>query len=44
MVAAGRGTVSLAQLPNPDNNQTLSVLIDDKDYNGMDWYEFNIVW
>jgi RNA polymerase sigma factor (sigma-70 family) len=43
-VTAGRGPVSIAHLPAPDNNQTLSVLIDDNDYDGQDWYEFTISW
>jgi len=43
-VAGGRGMVSIAQLPATTNQQTLSVLIDDKDYDGQDWYEFTISW
>jgi hypothetical protein len=43
-VAAGRGMVSIEQSPAPGNNQTLSVLIDDKDYDGPDWYEVRISW
>jgi len=43
-VTAGRGPVSIAHLPAPDNNQTLAVLINDNDYDGQDWYEFTISW
>jgi RNA polymerase sigma factor (sigma-70 family) len=43
-VTAGRGPVSIAHLPASDNNQTLSVLINDNDYDGQDWYEFTISW
>jgi RNA polymerase sigma factor (sigma-70 family) len=43
-VAAGRGMVSIEQSPAPGNNQTLSVLIDDKDHDGPDWYEVRISW
>jgi hypothetical protein len=41
---AGRGMVRIKQLPTPENHQTLSVLINDNDYNGYDWYEFTISW
>ena len=43
-VVAGRGTARIEQLPAPDNNQTLSVMIDDKDYDGADWYQVVISW
>jgi len=43
-VKYGRGTVSLKQMPAPNNDQTLSFVINDKDYNGADWYEVVISW
>jgi hypothetical protein len=43
-VVAGRGMVSIEELPAPANGETLSVFIDDRDDAGMDWYEFTISW
>ena len=40
----GRGTVSIAELPTPANQETLAVKIDDGAYGGADWYEFVVSW
>lgn len=40
----GRGTVSIAELPSPANQETLAVKIDDGPDAGADWYEFVISW
>ncbi|MHC4692964.1 MAG: M56 family metallopeptidase [Planctomycetota bacterium] len=36
---SGRGTVSIAETPKPDNDYTLSILLDDNRYNQAQWYE-----
>ena len=41
---AGRGTVSIAEYPSPDNNRTLAIKIDDEDFGGADWYEVLVSW
>jgi beta-lactamase regulating signal transducer with metallopeptidase domain len=35
----GRGSVSIAETPKPQNDYTLSVLLDDNLYNKAQWYE-----
>jgi len=43
---AGRGEVGISQLPTPENQQTLSIHLDDAplEYQGADWYEVIIEW
>jgi len=40
----GRGVVKIAQLPAPENDQTLAVRFDDESFGGADWYEVRIDW
>ena len=40
----GRGEVSIAEKPAPDNNGTLAIKLDDGPYGGADWYEFTVSW
>jgi hypothetical protein len=41
---AGRGPVSIETFPSSDNNQTLSIKIDDDDFGGADWYDVQVSW
>ena len=41
---AGRGTVSIETFPSSDNNQTLSIKIDDEEFGGADWYDILVSW
>jgi len=41
---AGRGSVSIAEMPQQSNDYTLSILVDDNRYNKAQWYEFSIQW
>lgn len=44
---AGRGEVKISQLPTPENQETLSIHLDDSDpveFSGADWYEVMIEW
>jgi len=41
---AGRGVVSIQEFPNAENDQTLSVRIDDDEFGGADWYEIVVSW
>ena len=41
---AGRGAISIAEYPSPDNNRMLAVKIDDEDFGGADWYEILVSW
>jgi hypothetical protein len=43
MTRAGRGTISIVEMPTPANNETLAVQLDDSEA-GADWYEFAITW
>ena len=40
----GRGTVSIMEMPTPENQETLAIKVDDGPYGGADWYEFTISW
>jgi hypothetical protein len=40
----GRGTVSIETFPSSDNNQTLSIKIDDEADGGADWYDVLVSW
>ena len=40
----GRGPVSIIQLPNPANEQTLAFRIDDNQWGGADTYEVRVSW
>ena len=40
----GRGTVSVIQLPNPGNDQTLAFRIDDGSFSGADTYQISVAW
>lgn len=40
----GRGTVTISQMPGPENNQTLAIHFDDGSFMGADWYEVTIDW
>jgi hypothetical protein len=40
----GRGSVSILQLPNSANDQTLTFRIDDNDFGGADIYEIRVNW
>ena len=41
---AGRGRVSIETFPSSDNNQTLSIKIDDEEDGGADWYDVLVSW
>lgn len=41
---AGRGTVSIETFPSSDNDQTLSIKIDDEEFGGADWYDVQVSW
>jgi parallel beta-helix repeat protein len=41
---AGRGSVSITEMPQEVNNHTLSILLDDNRYDAAQWYEFVIQW
>ena len=40
----GRGTVAIAEMPTPDNQETLAIIMDDGPFAGADWYEFTVSW
>jgi hypothetical protein len=40
----GRGTITILDLPNPGNQETLSIQLDDSDFGGADWYQFVVSW
>lgn len=41
---AGRGDVSIVEMPSPENNGTLTLRVNDDDFAGADWYEFVVSW
>jgi hypothetical protein len=41
---AGRGSVSIAEMPTSTNDKTLAIQLDDGDQGGADWYEFTVSW
>ena len=41
---AGRGSVTITEMPQQANDYTLSILLDDSRYNKAQWYEFVIQW
>ena len=41
---AGRGPVSIAEPSDPANDYTLSVLLDDDQFGGAEWYEILVEW
>lgn len=41
---AGRGPVTISQMPGPKNNYTLALHFDDGSFGGADWYEVTIDW
>jgi hypothetical protein len=41
---SGRGRVKIIDQPNPDNNYTLAVSLDDSLEWGADWYEVELSW
>lgn len=40
----GRGTIAIAERPSPENQETLSIQMDDGAFGGADWYEFVVSW
>jgi hypothetical protein len=40
----GRGAVSIVQLPNSGNDQTLAFRIDDGPFGGADTYQISVAW
>ena len=40
----GRGDVSIVQMPTPENNQTISIKVDDGKESGADWYDILVSW
>ena len=40
----GRGNVEITAKPGKENDYTLSIYIDDNQYNGAEWYEFKVEW
>ena len=41
---AGRGEVTIVEMPTTENNETLAFRISDSDFNGADWYEIAVSW
>jgi len=41
---AGRGAITVSELPTAANNKTLSITLDDGSWGGADWYEFTVSW
>jgi hypothetical protein len=41
---AGRGPISIVEMPGADNDETLSIQVDDGNEGGADWYEFTVSW
>lgn len=39
-----RGNVEITAKPGKDNDYTLSIHIDDNQYNGAEWYEIKVEW
>lgn len=40
----GRGNVDITAKPDKENDYTLSVYLDDNQYNGAQWYEIKVEW
>lgn len=40
----GRGTITIMEMPTPENQETLSIQMDDGAYGGADWYKFAVSW
>lgn len=40
----GRGNIEITAKPAKENDYTLSILIDDNQYNGAEWYEIKVEW
>ncbi|MBN2181607.1 MAG: hypothetical protein JW715_06815 [Sedimentisphaerales bacterium] len=40
----GRGDVDITAKPGKENDYTLSIFIDDNQYNGAEWYEIKVEW
>ena len=40
----GRGTITIMELPSPQNQETLSIQMDDGSFGGADWYKFVVSW
>jgi hypothetical protein len=40
----GRGTITIMEMPTAENQETLSIQVDDGPYGGADWYEFVVSW
>lgn len=41
---AGRGPISILEMPTAANDETLSIQVDDGGDGGADWYEFKVSW
>ncbi len=40
----GRGPVTITQMPDPANNETLGITFDDEAFGGADWYDIVVSW
>jgi len=40
----GRGTITILEMPTPENQETLSIQMDDGAFGCADWYEFVVSW
>lgn len=40
----GRGTITILEMPTSENQETLSIQMDDGAFGGADWYEFVVSW
>lgn len=40
----GRGDVTIVDLPTPENNQTITIKVNDNDESGADWYDILVSW
>lgn len=40
----GRSNVNITSKPTKENDYTLSIYIDDNQYNGAEWYEIKVEW
>jgi len=41
---AGRGDVTITQMPTSQNDETLAIKISDNDFDSADWYEILVSW
>jgi len=40
----GRGTITILEMPTPENKETMSIQMDDGSFGAAAWYEFAVSW